>query len=334
MEDEPTRAISGHESENQLSAEQAQLPAPRGTEKIFVDSLGVRWIWRLAVYLVLRKLLYWILLAGVSSAQDAGLRYAWITVLSEASFLVVAVIPALLMARVEDRPFDAYGMPPRQAFGKLFWVGGLWGLAAISILMLALRGAGALDFSRLALHGERALDFAVFWGVFFLLVGLSEEFYPRGYALFTLSEGIGFWPAAAVLSIVFAAMHLQNQGENPGGVAAAGVIGFFFCLTLRRTGTLWFAVGFHTAWDWGESYLYSVPDSGMLVPGHLLKSNLHGPAWLTGGSAGPEGSLLTFVLIALLWAVFDRVYREARWKGPASFPAPSTPPVPPAAGPP
>ncbi len=97
------------------------------------------------------------------------------------------------------------------------------------------------------------------------------------------------------------------------GLAGAGLIGLFFCLTLRRTGNLWFAVGFHAAWDWGESYFYSVPDSGTVAPGHLLKTSLHGPAWLTGGSAGPEGSALLFILLAALWIAFDRVYRRVQY---------------------
>src|SRR5216683_1607564 len=93
----------------------------------------------------------------------------------------------------------------------------------------------------------------------------------------------------------------------------AGLIGFFLCLTLRRTGDLWWAVGFHMAWDWGESYLYSVPDSGAILPGHLLNSSLHGPDWLTGGSVGPEGSYLVFVVIGALWVLFDRAYPEVKY---------------------
>jgi hypothetical protein len=93
-------------------------------------------------------------------------------------------------------------------------------------------------------------------------------------------------------------------------VLAAAFIGFFFCLTLRRTGNLWFAVGFHAAWDWGETYFYSVPDSGMVAPGHLLSSSMRGAPWLSGGSVGPEGGVLCFVVIAAAWVAFDRVYRR------------------------
>jgi hypothetical protein len=48
------------------------------------------------------------------------------------------------------------------------------------------------------------------------------------------------------------------------------------------------------------------------MPGHLLASSFHGPAWLTGGTIGPEGSALDFVVMALLFAVFDRVYRSQK----------------------
>ena len=106
------------------------------------------------------------------------------------------------------------------------------------------------------------------------------------------------------LSALFGGLHLGNKGESWRGALAAGLIGLFFCFTLRRTGNLWFAVGLHASWDWAESYFYGVPDSGTMVQGHLLNPSFHGPAWLTGGTVGPEGSVLVFVVIAALFAAF------------------------------
>ncbi len=82
----------------------------------------------------------------------------------------------------------------------------------------------------------RVLKFAVFWAGFFLIVGFYEEFFTRGYTQFTLTDGVGFWPAAILLSLGFGALHLENPGESWVGILGAIVIGFFFCLTLRRTG--------------------------------------------------------------------------------------------------
>ena len=263
---------------------------------------------------------YLMLLLGTLIFPDSvkGPAALWQDLYQEVALLLSAVLPAFLMGHLEERSIDDYGLPRHQAFGKMFWVGAIWGLAAITFLLLAMRGAHILYFGHLALHGARILRFAAFWGGFFVVVALFEEFALRGYTLFTLGQSTGFWPAAAILSCAFGAIHLRNPGEGWVGVLGAAAIGFFFCLTLRRTGTLWFAVGFHAAWDWGETYLYAVPNSGTYEPGHLLSPTFHGPLWLTGGTVGPEGSVLCFVLLAVLWVVFDRAYPQARYKEPAS----------------
>jgi CAAX protease family protein len=77
---------------------------------------------------------------------------------------------------------------------------------------------------------------------------------------------------------------------------------------VRRTGSLWFAVGMHAAFDFGETFFYSVPDSGMVLPGHLSDATLHGPTWLTGGSVGPEASVFDFVLLFIFFYVIHRLY--------------------------
>jgi membrane protease YdiL (CAAX protease family) len=286
---------------------------PPGAHQIFIGSGELRIVWRLLLYWILRQAIYFLLSPFTYYLDKSGALYLWVMFAAETIFLLAAVGPGFIMAVLEGRRFSDYGLPLRHAFGKTFWMGTAWGFGAITLLMLGLHAAGAFQFGGLAIHGMRLLKFAVFWGAFFLLVGIAEEFYLRGYPQFTLTQGIGFWPAAIVLSAAFGAIHFRNPGETPVGLLGAALIGLFFCLTLRRTGTLWFALGFHAAWDWGESYVYSVPDSGGVSPGHLIKSSLHGPAWLSGGSVGPEGSLLLFILIILLWIVFDRTHRKIKY---------------------
>ncbi len=279
---------------------------------LFIGPAGLHPLWRLALYLLIYKALQLGLRFFIFSDFPDVARI-WLQTAAEFGLAVVALLPAWLMARMERRPFGCYGLPLRQAFGGLFWSGVLWGLVALSLLLLALRLAGALEIGSLALHGVRVLKFALFWGAFFLVVGFYEEFLVRGYTQFTLTQMLGFWPSAMVLSAAFGLLHLGNPGETWIGILGAIAIGFFFCLTLRRTGNLWFAVGFHASWDWGESYLYSVPDSGGVAPGHLLQTSLHGSAWLTGGTVGPEGSVFLYLLLAVLWVVFNRVYPAVRY---------------------
>jgi uncharacterized protein len=312
---DPGREVSNPARE-QVTREPARfqpsLPGSLG-QRLIIGPEGVRSGWRLFLYLCFATLLYFALAEATSRLQQTSLNILWLNLIAECGLLVAAVVPAVVMAKLEGRPFGVFGLPLERACGAKLWLGMLWGLAAITGLMVALRGVNAFDFGHIALHGARIWTFAAYHGLFFLVVALFEEFLLRGYSLFTLSRGVGFWPAAVLLSIVFGAIHLANPGESWRGSAATAIIGFFFCLTLRRTGDLWFAVGFHATWDWGESYLYSVPDSGQKAIGHLLSSSLNGPGWLTGGSAGPEASVLWFVLMGLLTAAFGLLYREAMY---------------------
>jgi membrane protease YdiL (CAAX protease family) len=295
---------TGMPSQSGVGGQEA-LPRDSGLREILVGPEGLRSGWSFALYVVMFAVA---LVTGSWLLDSLRLGELWSQMLSEFGVLVAAVIPALVMARIERRPWGVYGLPLGEAFAKLFWVGAVWGFLGITLLLEILHGLHAFDFGHVVLHGARIARFAIFWATVFVLVGLVEEFLLRGYSQFTLTRGIGFWPAALLLSAAFGASHLKNPGEAWIGALAAGLIGLFFCLTLRRTGSLWFAVGFHAAWDWGESFFYSVPDSGAVSPGHLLSSSFHGSRWITGGSVGPEGSLLCFVVIAVVWVGFNRVY--------------------------
>jgi membrane protease YdiL (CAAX protease family) len=229
--------------------------------------------------------------------------------LEELSAFAVVYGAGLLFSRLEPAPGStAYGLPLTQAFGKHFWQGCLFGLCEISVLIAVLAAFGGYSFGALALHGIGILRWAVEWAAVFLFVGLFEEFAFRGYSLHTLAQSIGFWPAAFLLAVFFGYVHAGNTGENLFGEIGVVLIALLFSFTLRRTGSLWLAVGWHAAFDFGESFLFSVPDSGATFPGHLSNATLHGPVWLTGGAAGPEASVFDFLIMGALALAVHHLY--------------------------
>ncbi len=127
---------------------------------------------------------------------------------------------------------------------------------------------------------------------------------------------MGFWPAAILLSCLFGLAHKSNPGETKFGLFSVVLFGLLFCLFLRRTGNLWWAVGFHAGWDWGQTFFYGVPDSGIPPYHNLFGSVFHGPGWLTGGSVGPEASVFTPIVLVIVATLFTRVYRENRYQAP------------------
>ena len=145
------------------------------------------------------------------------------------------------------------------------------------------------------------------WGVYIIaLLGLL----PCLWIHLQRAPSSGFWQAAWLTSTLFGAAHTGNNGENWIGIFAAALIGFVFCVSIWVTGSAWWAIGCHAAWDWAETYFYGTADSGFVAPGHLFSTRPAGnPLW-SGGSDGPEGSLLVVpvVLLILLWLVI--MYRR------------------------
>lgn len=286
---------------------------------------GLRAGWRLLIYVVLLLFIDGILTIGAIAVSKAAghpiaLTHAGqrlrpslgLIFLNDGALFAAAILAALLLGRFEGRSLPAFGLPWRGAFGKRFWWGALWGGVALSALLGAIAAAGSFHLRGFSGGFGQLLGPGLVFAGAFALVGFAEEFSFRGYPLTTLTEGIGFWPAAVILSIAFGGVHAGNGGEALWGVLSAGFIGLFFCFTIRRTGTLWFAIGFHFLWDFAESFIYAVPDSGLVLKHAMVRSGFSGSHWLTGGSVGPEGSLLIFPLIAILFWLFHRAYPAAR----------------------
>jgi membrane protease YdiL (CAAX protease family) len=183
----------------------------------------------------------------------------------------------------------------------------------MTLLLVVMHLLGGYSFGVLSVHGHEILKYAALDAVGFLFVGLSEEFLLRGYLQFTLGRGLGFWPAAILTSVLFASAHLGNPGEARLGILMVALDGMFCCFVLWRTGNLWWAVGNHAAWDFSQSYLYGVPDSGMMATKHLMNPSFHGPDWLTGGTVGPEGSALIPVLFLVTVVVFHFCYPKREY---------------------
>jgi membrane protease YdiL (CAAX protease family) len=248
--------------------------------------------------------------AGFSTLTPLG------TAINDGSLLVVAAIAALIMTRIERRKFGQYGLPLRSAFGKDFWIGTLIGFTAITGCLLGISSLHGFRVTGLAIHGSTRVSATAAWCAAFVLVGLAEEFSFRGYLQYTLTTGMGFWPSAILLSALFGLVHAANPGETKFGLVSVVLFGLLFCLFLERRGNLWWAVGFHAGWDWGQTFFYGVPDSGLAPYHNLFNSAFNGPVWLTGGSVGPEASIFTPITLVIVAVLFAFVYRENLYQAP------------------
>jgi membrane protease YdiL (CAAX protease family) len=297
----------------ELTEEVASLTPPQqdhGIEWIFWGPNRLRAGWAVLAFAVIFIVLLTLIITVIHSIvhmdgqpKEFTLRMG---VAGEAGQLLCVFLATLVMALIDRRSVLYYGYQG-SARAVRFVSGLVWGFVAIAAVVLLLWKMGFLAFDGLTLHGADIWKFAAGWGLVFLGTGFFEESLLRGYVQYTMTRGVGFWWGALVFSFLFGFSHSTNPGETPVGLFAAGAVGLVFCISLWYTGSLWWAVGFHAAWDWGESYFFGTSDSGLVAKGHLLSEHPVGNILWSGGATGPEGSLivlpvlLTIAILMALW---------------------------------
>ncbi len=221
-------------------------------------------------------------------------------------------LATFILSRIERRHISVYGIGRNRLSD--FLPGAFWGLATLSILIFVLHATHVLVFDARVLYGAPVFFSGIKWLAAFLAVGLFEEYFSRGFLQYTLTRGvyglaekislpharaIAFTIAAFFMSLLFSAGHLHNARENPMGIVMTFLAAVIFSYALWRTGSLWWAIGFHMSWDWAQSFLYGVPDSGQISAGRLFHTHPTGNPLLSGGIDGPEGSVYVIPIMLL-----------------------------------
>lgn len=190
---------------------------------------------------------------------------------------------------VERRPVDELALPPLArdlATGMLIGAG-LYTACVLILMMLGIYRVEGLNPWAFMLP---AVAMALNSGVF-------EELIFRGALFRIVEESLGSWIALAVSSFVFGFLHLINPaGTVMGALFISIEAGVLLGAAYMATRRLWLSIGFHMAWNYTQSGIFSGIVSGSDTDPGLLRSTIEGPVALTGGSFGLESSVVAFVL--------------------------------------
>ena len=286
-------------------------------KKVFIAPDGkLRAIWRAAIYyaagtfLVFPVIGWPVALIAKTLHLGPGLTAGNIA-LAELRNFIVALICTSAFALYERRRVDSYGLPVNRAFGRQTFEGAAAGVIMAGAVALGMIALGGMQIVGLAGSGRTLMLSALAWLAANICVGLAEEFWFRSYLQQTLWKSIGFWPSATVIALIFAAEHyFFKEGENIWDVITLVTLSLLMGYTMLRTGTLWFAVGFHFAFDYMQLFVIGTPNGAQFPVGRLLDVRFNGPSWLTGGVLGTEASFLMYPAIAILWLYVWWRYRS------------------------
>lgn len=241
--------------------------------------------------------------------------------LVEAVTAFAALAATLVVMAVGRRSLRELGFGVRSG-GRLLLGGSILGTAAPMLLIAAIVAFGGFTFGSVAMPGTQAAAYALAWLAAMFALGFAEELTFRGPGFALLGQSIGQWPAALALSALFVLAHTDKPHENAADLTSVGLLGLFMAFSVIRTGSIWFAVGFHALFDYVALYVLGAPNTankaGQPIATRLLTGGYHGPAWLTGGVLGIEASWLIFPIIALLFLGFHLATRGSRRRLPTT----------------
>lgn len=173
------------------------------------------------------------------------------------------------------------------------------GLLMMTILMGVMAVSGLYDITLVgAVPVWAGLGLAV-------QAAITEELWMRALLLRLLWKVVGPVPAFAVAAVVFGALHLANPGANVLSGITVVMAGLMFSSLYALTGRLWVPIGFHLAWNLAQGYIFGAAVSGNDLGESLAVSTAKPDAavWLTGGTFGPEASVIALLLVSFVTVV-------------------------------
>jgi membrane protease YdiL (CAAX protease family) len=236
-------------------------------------------------------------------------------VAGSAALLVGALAAGVFVLALEGRPAGALGFHVARESAVESGLGLALGVGVGGVVVAAIAVAGGIEWTPEPGTAAAWLVGSLGALLFLVLPAAAEETLLRGYPLQALAETWGAWPAIAVTAAAFGALHLGNPSVTVTGVLNIAAAGVLLGVIYLKTLSLWWATGAHLGWNWAQGYLADVPVSGLeLMDAPFYDGLVRGPAWLGGGSFGPEGSVVATGVVVAASVVCWR----ARWLRPST----------------
>ncbi|MEM1134102.1 MAG: CPBP family intramembrane glutamic endopeptidase [Pseudomonadota bacterium] len=239
-----------------------------------------------------------------------------------AQFAMGAILLTILLSLwgrwVEHRKLADYGLSADASMAVDLCIGVALAGGAVAIIFLLTRSLG---FAGSAEYDPAPLLTTGFWLFFVkaLLVGYWEEVFFRGYLFVNIrdSAAASFRPiqgkmiAVLITSLLFGLAHVGNSSFSWAALAILTFNGAVFCVPMLVTGRLGLSIGMHAAWNFSQSKVFGFAMSGNPSTSSMLRAEMTGPAFWTGGNYGPEAGLAGIIgLLFLLIAVYGAAVRR------------------------
>jgi uncharacterized protein len=216
--------------------------------------------------------------------------------------LAAVLIASAISARMlERRSFASIGFKLHRKWLRDFSLGCLLGGAALAIAVGIAAAAKTIDFDVQTRYEANLAQGFLIAAVFFLIAAATEELIFRGFPFQALVHNLGGATAVTITSILFGLAHLANPSASAVSTINTMLAGVWLALAYLMTRSLWLATALHFSWNFAMVFIFGLPVSGLITLEHVawLRGNIGAPAWISGGSYGPEGGVAATVALLL-----------------------------------
>jgi membrane protease YdiL (CAAX protease family) len=229
----------------------------------------------------------------------AFIPFGYLVASAMSVFAAAATANALGMRIYEQASLVEVGLGWSPASGRNLLLGLASGIAAAVAILLGPLLAGAAELVK-APEGQAQWPAIVMLLVILVFGGIGEELLFHGYGFQVLLGALGPFATILPVSVLFALAHGGNLNVSTLGLINTGLWGVVLGYAFWRSGDLWLPIGLHVGWNWMLP-LFGTNLSGftMNVTGYVMRWKV-GPLW-SGGDYGPEGGLMTSVVVVLLF---------------------------------
>ncbi len=216
---------------------------------------------------------------------------------------VLLFLTWVFLRALDYRSFRVLGLSNYPGWGRELALGIAIGAAMMAVVVggiVAVRGIRYVGFAALsAAFGRQTLRLAAL----LFLAAAYEEILYRGYAFQRLVDAVGARGAILIISALFGVAHLRNPSVTPLSTANTVLAGILLSVAYLKTRALWLPIGLHWAWNFFMGPVLSLHISGLQFGQPLFLTEDLGPAWLSGGAYGPEGSVVVTAVVAgsIVW---------------------------------
>lgn len=230
-----------------------------------------------------------------------------------ALFMTTVTVIAFLLAsrKYYGRSFCSLGLIRHHAL-RQYLLGLIIGFVMITGAAGIALATGALEYTGLQ---DVSLQMIGLYLLAFMIQGFSEELVMRGFFMNAYAARKGMFAAIIVNSVVFALLHLGNDGVSVLAMINLILAGIVFSLMAVYFDHIIVCSAAHSMWNFAQGNLFGVLVSGIYLPSTVMRfENVPGMDWLNGGAFGLEGGIAVTVIeiFSILLLCFVHAKKEKR----------------------